>query len=736
MSLSRILRVVNIFIAVLIVVLLIAGYWVLIRPQPESSGSIAAPVRAAVRIVRGERGVAHVEAGSLDDLFFGQGFATAQDRMWQMDLLRRVAYGEISEVVGRAALELDTVARKFRIRRLAEELTRTLPAADRAPLAAYARGVNHWMERHRDRLPPEFRLLRYEPRPWRVEDSIAIYLQLHRTLTSTWERELEKLRMREGGDAAKVDYLFPLRTGGEIFAGSNAWAISGAWTATGKPILASDPHLEWSLPSIWHEADVQAPGVHAAGVAVVGLPGIAIGHNEEIAWGITSLEFDEQDLYREKIDLRTGQYLYRGQIQQARREPEFIAVRGEKTVEMINWVTVHGPIVAGAPGGAFALRWSAAQESLTFPALELDRAHNWEEFRAAVRRHPGPGFNYIYADRKGNIGHQVGGRLPRRTHNDGDIPADGAAGEAEWEGTIPFDDLPNEYNPASGIVISSNQNPFPEKFAYRIAGHFSPPYRQRQIDARLHSRKGWKASDMLSIQTDVYSASMQFCAQQAVAAVERLKAANPPAGEAAEMLKNWDGQMARQAPAAFLTSLLYQQIRRRVVERAGPKEGGAYTAEMAPAVVERLLRERPKDWFPDYDRMLADAFSDAVEEGIRMQGKTLKNWNYGLYNQFSLEHPVARNVPWLGSYFGIGTVPMSGSSTTVKQTTRRLGPSMRFVADLSDWDNSLLNLVTGNSGHRLTFHYKDQWKAYYAGTSFPLPFSNWPGGGFVLQPAR
>ena len=736
MSLSRILRAVNTLVAVVIVALLVGAYWFLVRPQPETSGSLPAPVSAAVRIVREDRGVPHIEAGTQDDLFFGQGFATAQDRMWQLDLQRRAACGELAEVVGRAALELDTNARKLRIRRLADELTRTLPAADRAPLAAYARGVNFWMESHRGKLPPEFRLLRFEPRPWRVEDSIAIYLQLHRTLTSTWERELEKLRMRAAGDPAKVDFLFPLRTGGEIFAGSNAWAVSGAWTASGKPILASDPHLEWSLPSVWHEADLQAPGLHAAGVAVVGLPGIAIGHNEEIAWGITSLEFDEQDLYLEKLDLRTGQYLFRGQVQQARREPEFIAIRGERPAELINWVTVHGPVVAAASDGVYTLRWSAAEAPLAFPVAELDRAHSWQEFRAAVRRHPGPGINYLYADRKGNIGHQVAGRLPRRLKHAGDLPSDGVSGEAEWDGTIPFDELPNEYDPPSGIVASSNQNPFPESFPQRIAGHFSPPYRQRQVVALLRARKGWKPGEMFAVQTDVYSASAQFLVQEAVAAVERLKPANPSLPPAVELLKNWNGQMVKGTPAPFLATLLYQQVRRRVVERAAPKQGPAYVAEMAPAVIERLLRERPKDWFPDYDRMLLDAFSDAVDEGARMQGKTLKNWDYGLYNQVTIVHPVARNLFWIGPYFGIGTAPMSGSSTTVKQTTRRLGPSMRFVADLSDWDNSQMNLVTGNSGHLLTFHYKDQWKAYSEGRSFPMLFTKWPAGGFVLQPAQ
>lgn len=718
MSLGRFLRVVNLLIGLLVVAALAGAWWFIVRPAPSANFSLS----ATTRIARDSRGVPRIEAASIDDVIFAQGYAAAEDRMWQMDLLRRASSGELSEVVGRSALELDTNARKLRTRRLAEYLTRTLPPADRAVLASYARGVNQYIGTHLSNLPPEFRLLQYQPRPWRVEDSVLLCLYLHRTLTTTWERELEKQRLRAAGDPAKVDYLYPLRTGLEIFPGSNAWVVSGAWSANGKPILASDPHLEWSIPATWYQVDLHAPGLHVAGVNLPGLPLVAIGHNESLAWGITSLEFDEQDLYAEQVDLRTGQYLFKGQTLQARREVDIILIKNERPAEVVNWVTHHGPLFASENGRHYTLRWTAAQGPLEFPLLAWNQARNRDELRAALRRFPGPGLNVLFADTAGNIGHQVVGRLPRRPNSNGDLPADGASGNQEWDGFIPFDDLPSPYNPPSGLLISSNQNPFPPGFPHRIAGHFSSPYRERQIDSLLHAKRSWSPADMIAVQKDVYSAFAQFIGQQAVTAASRRNATNPSVVQAVAILKSFNGQMEKGTAAPFLATLLFQHLRRHIVDRAAPKLAATYKCEMDSAVIERLLTQRPKDWFPDYDKLLVEALADAFDEAVRMQGKTPAKWDYGSYNELTISHPIARGLRWIGPYSSIGPVPMSGSSTTVKQTTRRLGPSLRFVADLSNWNNSLMNLVSGNSGHLLSFDYKDQWDAYYVGRSFPMPF--------------
>ncbi|HBY61629.1 MAG TPA: hypothetical protein DEH78_17545, partial [Solibacterales bacterium] len=346
-----------------------------------------------------------------------------------------------------------------------------------------------------------------------------------------------------------------------------------------------------------------------------------------------------------------------------------------------------------------------------------NQATNWTEFREALRRFPGPAQNFVYADTQGNIGYQAAGLLPDRMGFAGELPLDGASGETEWEGRIPFDDLPSVYNPPSGLIVTANQNPFPAEYKHAVAGNFAAPYRFRQIRDLLSAGGKWKPEDMLVIQKDVYSPFLHFLAG-------RIVAAHKPGdgGRALEILRSWNGQMEKGTPAPFLATLAFQHIRKAVAESASPGKGQTYDYPMAAPVVERLLRERPAGWFDDWDRMLTGAFADAADEARRIQGANPDKWDWGFANQADLSHPVVSRLPWIGRRYTIGRVPMSGASTTVKQTTRRLGPSMRFVADLSDWDRSLMNLTIGESGHPLSSHYKDQWEAYYNGRSFPLPF--------------
>jgi penicillin amidase len=726
----------GVVVAAALAVAAAAAWWVW-RPAPQTSGTVQAPVKAEIRIRRDSLGVPHIEASSLDDALFAQGFVTAQDRFWQMDALRRLASGELSEVVGPAALELDTKSRRLRMRRIAAMWLRLMPAGQRAYLAAYARGVNHYLETYRGKYPPEFTALSYDPRPWTMTDTLLCALQMHRTLSGHWENDLLKEKLRAAGDAARVDYLFPVRIGDEPQPGSNAWVISGARSTTGKPILANDPHLEWTLPSTWYMVDLRAPDLHAAGASLPGVPAVVIGHNQRIAWGITALQFDNMDLYAENIDLRSGRYSFRGHELQAVREVEWIAVKGARPVELVNLVTVHGPVVSTEGGRALALKWSAAspEDGFEFPLIELNRAGDWQQFRAALAKLRGPNINVLYADVDGNIGWQVAGRLPLRRDFDGDVPLDGASGRQEWDGYIAFDQLPSYYNPPAGILASANQNSFPSRTPYRVSGFFASPHRARQIVARLQSKAKWSPAGILRLQSDVYSSFLHYIAMQAVRAVEKRQDRNPMAQEAARLLKSWNGQMEAARPEPFLATLLYQHLRRAITERAAPRETPELRTYMAPGVVEKLLRERPAGWFDDFDLVLANELSDALEEGKRIQGRNPEKWRYGRANQLTIAHPVAGRIPWLAPYFNIGPVPVSGAATTINAATERMGPSLRFVADAANWDSSFMNLTIGQSGHRFSGHYKDQWEAYAAGASFPLPFTAIPAGDtLVLRP--
>jgi penicillin G amidase len=709
---------------------LAAVYWYGWRPLPETSGQLSAPIAAEARIARDAQGVPHIQAASSDDAIFLEGYAMAQDRLWQMDGMRRRAAGELAEVAGTAALASDEEARRMGLQRIANAQAQFARPEERATLAAFARGVNFFIDTHRNRLPLEFKLLNYDPRPWTVADSWLAGLEMYRTLTSNWRGELLKSRMLASGDRAKVEFLLPAGgSDGSPQPGSNAWVIAGSRSVTGKPILANDPHLEFSLPSPWYLVHLKAPGLDVTGAAIIGLPGVIVGHNDRIAWGVTNLEFDVQDLYREQIDLRTGRYQTSGKEEQARPERDVIVVKRAQPVAIANWVTRHGPILVGDEKAQYTLRWTAEDPGgLTFPFLDIDRAQDWTQFRAALARYGGPGQNFVYADTAGNIGYQVAGHLPIRKGCAGDTPSDGTRAECDWAGVIPFEQLPQTFNPPSGMIVTANQNPFPAGFTYPVGGNFAGPYRAAQIRALLGARKKWKAAEMLRVETDVYSAFDHFLAKQVVAAFDAQKPApaNLPGAanlsDAVETLRRWNGRMEKGQAAPMVTVLVYEQLRKLVADRAAVGSGNTYQSRTAPRAIETLLRERPPDWFPDYNALLLRCLTGALEAGRKVQGSKASRWDYGQYRALRIVSPIAGRLPLIGRYFDIGPVSMSGAPTTVMQYSGNLGPSLRMIVDLGDLEHSFANLATGESGQRLSSHYEDQWDAYYAGRSFPMRY--------------
>jgi penicillin amidase len=741
---TPLLRAVNLSIALLLIAFGVAVYWYGWRPLGETAGEITAGISGPATISRDDLGIPHIRAASVEDAVFLEGYAMAQDRLWQMDGLRRRAAGELAEIVGAAVVESDRESRRLRMRRIAEEQERTLAPGDRATLAAFARGVNEYIGAHRTRLPLEFALLRYDPRPWSIADTILAGLEMYRELTPGWRAEINKLQMLEAGDRAKVEFLMPAAAASAPQPGSNAWAISGARSSTGKPILANDPHLEFSLPSPWYLVNLEAPGLNVTGATIAGIPGVVTGHNDRIAWGITNLEFDVQDLYREEIDLNTGRYIFKGHEEQARLERDVITVRDAKPVPIASWITRHGPVFLNEGGRQYSIRWTAAEPGgITFPFLDIDRARNWTEFVAAIGRFAGPAQNFVYADVDGNIGYHATGRLPARQKCGGDVPSDGASGDCEWESYIPFDQLPQAFNPPSGIIATANQNPFPAPDAaldgaaknpapaFRVNGNFAPPYRVRQIRALLESRPKWQPEEMLRVQTDVYSAFHQFLAKQILAAWDRRAAAAQhkatpsnasPQADAVAELRKWDGQMKKDAAAPLIVTLTYNELRKTILERAAPKAGNTFLPNFVTATIEQLLTERPADWFPDYDAVLLRSFDAAVKEGVQKQGSKISRWEFGQYQALRISSPVAGRLPLIGKYFDIGPVSFGGSPVSVVQYTGRLGPSLRIVNNLADLNHSFANLVTGESGQRLSGHYKDQWDAYYAGRGLPMQF--------------
>jgi len=722
---DRVLKLINLSIAVLLILLIAGAWWVVWRPLPQVSGTTRAPISAAASIARDSFGVPHITAASIADAVFLQGFVTAQDRLWQMDALRRVAAGQLSEVAGAAALESDRDMRRIGMRRIAEMQYRGMSADDRALFAAYARGVNRFIETHRGRYPLEFTLLGYDPRPWTTVDSLLAALYMTRELTLSYRLDLRRRDLLTGGDAAKVQALFPPWSGQETMPGSNAWAVSGAHTASGRPILANDTHLQYSAPSTWYMVHLKAPGLNVTGFSLPGLPAVIIGHNERVAWGFTNLGFDVCDLYEERFDQQTGRYLFSGHVEQARLERDFIRVKGARTEELDTWVTRHGPIIGSGDGQFYALRWTAAEPgSFHFPFLAMDRAANWTDFTAALAQFVYPDQNVVYADRDGNIGYHATGLLPIRRGWDGSVPVDGSSGNYEWQGFMPFDALPSALNPPSGRIVTANQNPFPRNFSYTVNGVFAAPYRSNQIRALLSAHERWIPEQMIEVEKDVYSGFAMFLARQIVAAFDRRHPEDVALGDAVATLRRWNGQMEIGQGAPMLVELAFNRLRFRLAQVASPGKGALYATEMSPAVVENILRSGARGWFADPDATLLRCASEAIDEGARSQGSRVSRWNYGKWNQLTIVQPVDSRIPLIGSWFNIGPALMSGGPESVKQVRMepRIGPSERMVVDLGDPDLSLAEITIGQSGEPLSSHYSDEWLAYYYGHGLGMPF--------------
>jgi penicillin amidase len=684
-------------------------YWAALRPLPVTSGVIKGPGFPAASAGRDKLGIPHIQARSAAGAVWVQGYVTAQDRLWQMDILRRLPAGELAEVFGPSMLAADRESRTLGARRNALAALEALPPGDREWIEAYRRGVNAFLDSHQNNLPVEFHLLRYRPRSWEAVDSLLVGMYMFRTLTNTWREELMKRALLERASPERVRALLPVWSGREVAPGSNAWAVSGARTATGKPLLANDPHLGYSIPCIWYTVHLQAPDLNVIGVSVPGFPGIIIGHNDRIAWGATNLQFDVQDLYLSPAAGRTAQ--------------EVIHVKGRPDVVLPVEFTRYGPVVAEVANQKAALRWTAADPSVwQAPFLELDRARNWQDFRRALSRYGGPPQNWVYADRDGNIGYQAAGKLPVRRGFDGSLPVPGG-GKFDWQGYIPFDALPRAYNPASGMIVTANQNPFPQKYPYAVNGNFAPHFRSNRIRELLEQGGPFQPADFLRIQTDVYSPFGRFFARQVLEAADKRKIADPELLSALAQLRSWDGRFLADESAPVLVAVAYNRFLRLLLENAVGDRASVYASQMAPAVVEQVLAARPPGWTgdPDYDDLLIRSLSQAIREVKRLGGAAA---TWGRYLQTTIAHPVGHRIPFLRRWFDIGPFPQSGTTTTIKQTTERLGPSMRLVVDLSDLDRSLHHLTTGESGQPFSPHYKDQWLAYYSGAGFPLPFSS------------
>src|SRR5579863_3251268 len=796
---------------VFVVMLILAGgalylWFVAHSALPQLDGRLQiSGLSAPVTVTRDGHGVPTIEAATMEDLFFAQGFVTAQDRLWQMDVMRRYGSGELSEILGEDTLKLDREQRILGLRAAAKKSLEMATPRDRSYYEAYARGVNAYIGTHGDKLPIEFRILRYAPKPWRAEDSVVVANSMVKDLNYHYffdalsrEKILAKLGpeltadlyvnrswhdrpptvMREdlGGpdsnqgdsddddddeDDSPDNAVTRINSPGSQRAvpeeglpvnGSNDWVVSGAHTVTGKPLLSNDMHLGHQMPSLWYEAHLRSGAFDVAGVTLPGMPYVIVGHNQRIAWGFTNVGPTVTDVYIENFYADGAYQTPKGWVQPEPRV-EIIHVTGKPDVTVDVKITRHGPLVTDlVPGETrpLALRWTL-YDGLRLPFFHVNAAQNWDEFLKAFALLDAPGQNVVYADVDGNIGYHATGKVPIRAAGDGSLPASGADDTHEWISYIPFEKLPSIYNPPSGIIATANGRIAPDNYPNSISMEWEAPWRTERIYHVLESGRQFTAADMLALETDIRSEPDLFAAERLVYAVDHAAKPSQRAKQAADLMRGWDGRMSASSAAPTLAENAILQIRRLLLEpklgspnpepangRHAEPDSELYKDQDHPSVdwttyswlqrsvwLENILLHRPKRWlpekYPNYDELLASAVEAAVSHP--QAPKDLASWRWGAFNAVEIQHPILGKIPVIRRWSGPGVREQSGSGYTVKAVTRYHGPSERFTANLADLDQSTLNTVTGQGGTFLSPYYMDQWKAWYEGTTFTLPFS-------------
>jgi penicillin amidase len=762
-------------------------------------------LREPVEVIRDRWGVPHIYAQTLEDLFFAQGLVAAQDRLWQLDLWRRVAVGELAEVFGPEFVTRDTLARLLRFRGDMDDEWRAYSPDAQRIVEAFVRGVNAYIARvdaSPTHLPIEFQLTGSRPEPWTAE--VVLSRMAGFIMTRGARSEVQRARLAARVGAARVAEFLPpdppvpvtvplgldladitddvlgvtegtgdgLRTlftadrraggptpwpalsatarlGGRPAAGgaaslvasiaalrdelatvgSNNWAVSGARSVTGRPLLANDPHRSLQLPSLRYTVHLNGPGWNVIGAGEPALPGVAVGHNERVAFGFTIVGIDQQDVYVERLDPQDPRRVeYRGAFEPMRVERASIDVKGEgpRSVELL--FTRHGPVLHVDPARhrAYALRWVGTEPGTAgyLASLSLDTARSWEEFRAAAARWAVPSENLVYADVDGNIGWVVGGLTPVRQGWNGLLPVPGHEGRYEWTGFLPATELPQALNPPSGVIVTANHNILPAGYTRTLGYDWTPPHRFERITEVLSTRGKWDVSGFERLQHDEVS----LPARAIVEALRVAAAAVPVEGAdrafAVKMLSAWDGTLAAGSAPAALYQLWLPHLQRAFAAIAFRPEDRPHAPLLPLEALLRRLRRPSRD---DLATLVGPSLDAAFQDARQRLGDKPAEWAWGRLHQAVFEHPLA-TTDARRSVLNVGApAPRGGDATTVNNTgsgARQLhGASFRAVMDVGAWDRSTMINVPGQSGQPGSRHYGDLLPLWAAGSYHPLLFS-------------
>jgi len=719
--------------------------------MPKIKGEVSLKgLTTEVIIIKDYWGVPHIFAQNEKDLFFACGYAHAQERMWQMDLNRRAGFGRLSEVFGKMALEKDKLMRNLSLKEAAFKDYEKLSSRMKERLLSYSDGVNSWIDSRRFNWPPEFLLLRYRPQPWRPIDSLIIKDVMAFLLCTDFQSEILRAKLVKHLGAQKA--LEILEEGIEIpssgfndvslsdwlssqtVQASNNWVLSGNRTESGKPLLANDPHLEITLPPIWFEIHLNCPTINVVGVSIPGLPLVIIGHNESISWGMTNSAADVQDLFIEKISSSQDMYLDKDGWKPLMKIEEVIRIKGEKEPERmeIRW-TARGPIISPfivESQTPVSLSWTIYQGGRTFESLYLlNKAQNWDEFVDAVKLFDAPSQNFVYADRHGNIGYYLSGKIPIRREETALFPVPGWEEEGHWKSFIDEEEKPNLYNPDKGYIITANNKIIPDDFPYYISFDWDAPFRAERIEEILLQREKHNIESFKRIQNDVFSKK----SERLLPFLREIDEKEGDLSKALNIVKQWNLEMkSGKEPALYevFMDIFHEEVLKDELGENFEKFDSLFRRKKAGLL--RILDDPFSSWFDKKGTSLVETREDIIRISLEKAYKWLEKnygdpekWDWMKINSVDFKH-VLGEVP-VFRFFNRGSHPSEGNAFTVRASFSKgnnttWGVSFRQIIDLSNLKNSICVLTSGQSGHFLSRFYDDQIPLWLEGRYHPMLF--------------
>jgi penicillin amidase len=725
-------------------------------------------IESEVEIVRDDFGMPHVFAKNDKDAAFGLGYCMAQDRMFQMEMQRRLVRGQLAEVLGEKLVERDKYFRTITAVKPVEELYQELPAEIQVITEAFAAGVNAFLEDPDTTLPIEFFMLGYKPKPWVPSDSVvahyfmswglsfSIGIELvnaaivdkvgpkmakeimidfpdgYPTITSQDQLEQNDVRLA----FLEVDRSARQLIGLAGIGGSNSWVVSGKKSASGKPLLANDMHLGHSLPGIWYEARLQTPNVNVSGVFIPGIPFVVVGANQHVAWGFTNTMADDTDFYYEKQNPdNPNQVEFQGAYEDIRVKKELIKVKDKENLPIEIRLTRHGPIINDifekrlSGGKLLSLRWLAAEVGVSAGALyAAGRAKNVTELEKALISFKIPGQNWVYADSQGNIGYWAAVGIPIRKGFTGSLPLEGWSGKYEWQGLVPSEEQPHFRNPEKGWIATANNKIVDDDYAYLISNNYALPDRITRINRMIEQKDKLTIDDFKKMHADIYMLSAEEWVPKIMEATGS-QSLDEQQSKALQKLKDWDYVATAESQAtcifhAFIKELVEELFQKRLGDDLYAEYIKGKNMYAVMNAMRSLINSGQSAWFDNPDTSVVEGMPEVISQAFKnacgllneLLGTDVEKWAWGKLHTLTFYHPIGRISKFLGNYLNVGPFPLGGSFSTVNPGSYffdnlwevRAGASMRYIFDFSDMKNSLRVIPSGISGNFMSPHYDDQ----------------------------